>query len=100
MAIEMTDDEKTLFASVDQFIDRVMKPGIQEFARNHEFPTSIVKSFAEAGFMGIAYDPEYGGAGLGARGAALLSERLAEVEPGFAAIFLCNSAPMTAVAAV
>jgi short/branched chain acyl-CoA dehydrogenase len=98
MPIEMTDDEKTLFAAVDHFIDRVMKPGIQEFARNHEFPAAMVRSFAEAGFMGIAYEPEYGGAGLGARGAAMLCERLAEIEPGFAAIFLCNSAPMTVIA--
>lgn len=98
MAIELNEDERMFFAVVDRFIDREMKPGIADFARNHEFPTKLVRSFAEAGFMGIAYEPEYGGAGLGARGAALLCERLAQVEPGFAAIFLCNSAPMTAIA--
>jgi alkylation response protein AidB-like acyl-CoA dehydrogenase len=66
--------------------------------REHQFPTPIVQAFATAGFMGVAYDPAFDGGGLGARGAALLSARLAETEPGFAAIFLCNSAPMTVLA--
>jgi short-chain 2-methylacyl-CoA dehydrogenase len=98
MAIELTEDETSLLAAADRFIDREMKPSIGAYVREHEFPTPIVKAFAEAGFMGVAYDPAFDGGGLGARGAALLSARLAETEPGFAAIFLCNSAPMTVLA--
>ncbi len=48
--------------------------------------------------MGTAYDTSYDGSGLGARGAAIVAEALARVEPGFAAIYLCNSAPMTVIA--
>ena len=98
MAIELTEDETSLLAAADRFIDREMKPSIGAYVRAHEFPTPIVKAFAEAGFMGVAYDPAFDGGGFGARGAALLSARLAETEPGFAAIFLCNSAPMTVLA--
>ena len=98
MPIELTEDETSLLAATDRFIGREMKPSIGTYVREHQFPTPIVKAFAKAGFMGVAYDPAFDGGGLGARGAALLSARLAEAEPGFAAIFLCNSAPMTVLA--
>src|SRR6185437_12096153 len=98
MPAEPTEDEAALLAAVDRFIEREMKPSIGGYVREHQFPTPIVRAFARAGFMGVAYDPAYDGGGLGARGAALLSARLAETEPGFAAIFLCNSAPMTVLA--
>jgi butyryl-CoA dehydrogenase len=52
-----------------------------------------VTAFGELGLFGTAYDPAYSGSGLGARGAALVAEGLARVEPSFAAIFLCHSAP-------
>ena len=98
MPLALNDDETALLAAVDRFIDREMKPSIGTYVREHQFTTPIVKAFADAGFMGVAYDPAFDGGGLGARGAALLSARLAETEPGFAAIFLCNSAPMTLLA--
>jgi alkylation response protein AidB-like acyl-CoA dehydrogenase len=98
MPIELTEDETSLLSAVDRFIEREMNPAIGGYVREHQFPTPIVKAFAEAGFMGVAYDPAFDGGGLGARGAALLAARLAETEPGFAAIFLCNSAPMTVLA--
>jgi short/branched chain acyl-CoA dehydrogenase len=92
------EDEATFLAGVNGFIDKELRRSIGPFVRDHRFPAELVKSFAKAGFMGTAYDPEYGGAGLGARGAALLCEALSQAEPGFAAIFLCNSAPMTVLA--
>lgn len=98
MSAAIDEDESAFLAGVNGFIDKELRRAIGPFVRDHEFPTPLVQSFGQAGFMGAAYDPEYGGAGLGLRGAALLSEKLAEVEPGFAAIFLCNSAPMTVLA--
>jgi len=98
MSIDLTEDETSLLAAADRFIEKEMKPSIGPYVREHQFPTPIVKAFAEAGFMGVAYDQAFDGGGLGARGASLLSTRLAETEPGFAAIFLCNSAPMTVLA--
>lgn len=98
MPFELTEDETSMLAATDRFIEREMKPVIGDYVREHQFPTPVVQAFAKTGFMGVAYDPAYDGGGLGARGAALLAARLAEAEPGFAAIFLCNSAPMTVLA--
>lgn len=98
MTAAVNEDEAAFLAGVKGFIDKELRRSIGPFVRDHQFPTELVKSFAKAGFMGTAYDLDYGGAALGLRGAALLCEKLSEAEPGFAAIFLCNSAPMTVLA--
>src|SRR5262249_715974 len=43
----------------------------------HEFPWEFYQAFAEAGWLGIAIPPEYGGAGLGITEASLLLEEVA-----------------------
>lgn len=43
----------------------------------HEFPWDFYQAFAEAGWLGIAIPPDYGGAGLGIMEAALLLEEVA-----------------------
>ncbi|CAD6535339.1 acyl-CoA dehydrogenase family protein [Paraburkholderia sabiae] len=97
MLMDLDSDEKLLLDGVTDFAERALRPAVRPFVERHEFPTELVRQFAELGFMGTAYDPEYGGGGLGVRGSALVTETLARVEPGFAAIYLCNSAPMTVI---
>lgn len=43
----------------------------------HAFPWEFYQAFAEAGWLGIAIPPEYGGAGLGITEASLLLEEVA-----------------------
>ena len=76
----------------------MLRERVRPFVEKHAFPTDLVREFGALGFMGTAYDPIFDGAGLGTSGAAIVAESLARVEPGFAAIFLCNSAPMTVLA--
>ncbi|WP_445467070.1 acyl-CoA dehydrogenase family protein [Faunimonas sp. B44] len=96
--MDFTEDETMLADSVGRFARERMAPEMPRFTRDHLFPTELVREFGELGFLGTAYDPEYGGAGLGTRGAAIVAEILARTEPSFAAIFLCNSAPASLVA--
>ncbi|ACL63037.1 acyl-CoA dehydrogenase family protein [Methylobacterium nodulans] len=95
---DLTDDESALKRAVEAFAQGQLKARIAPFVEQHEFPSDLVRAFAGLGFMGTAYDPDYEGGGLGTRGAAIVAETLAEVEPGFAAIYLCNSAPMSVIA--
>lgn len=95
MFMDLNESESMLINGLQGFIDRSLKPNIRGFVERHEFPTQLVKDFLALGFMGTGYPEEEGGSGLGIRGAALVTEALARAEPGFAAIFLCNSAPMT-----
>ncbi len=98
MLIDFNDDERMLTEAVRRFAQQQLAPAMPRHLSDHEFPTELVKAFGQMGFMGTSYDPEYGGGGLGTRGAALVAELLARVEPSFAAIFLCNSAPASLVA--
>lgn len=95
--LELSEDQKLLVDSLEAFTRKGLAPHIGEYVERHEFPTELVKAFLEPGFMGTSYDTNYDGAGMGASGAALVCEILARTEPGFAAIFLCNSAPMTTI---
>ena len=98
MLLDLTDDERALKASLQTFTQGELANRIGPFVERHAFPSELVRAFAELGFMGTAYDVDHEGSALGVRGAAIVAEVLAEVEPGFAAIYLCNSAPMSVIA--
>jgi alkylation response protein AidB-like acyl-CoA dehydrogenase len=98
MLLDLSDDERLLRDSVAAFAAKSLQPKIRAHVARHEFPTELVQAFCALGLMGTAYDPAYDGSGLGTKGAAIVAETLAMTEPGFAAIFLCNSAPMTVIA--
>ena len=98
MLLDLTDDERALKGSLEAFTQGELADRISPFVERHAFPSELVRAFAELGFMGTAYDVDHEGSGLGVRGAAIVAEVLAEVEPGFAAIYLCNSAPMSVIA--
>lgn len=98
MLLDLSDDETLLKSSLEAFAQQVLAPRVKPFVDRHEFPAELVREFLALGFMGTAYDEAYDGGGMGTRGAAIVAETLARVEPGFAAIYLCNSAPMTVIA--
>ncbi len=98
MLMDLSDDEQMLKDSVAAFATKSLQDRIRPFVARREFPTELVREFAKLGLMGTAYDPAYEGSGLGTCGAAIVAETLAQTEPGFAAIYLCNSAPMTVIA--
>ncbi|WP_449287787.1 acyl-CoA dehydrogenase family protein [Marinobacter salarius] len=98
MLLDLNNDETMLVEAVSRFAEQKLAPAMPEYLQRHEFPAPLVEAFGELGYLGTAYDPEFSGAGLGVRGAALVAEILARTEPSFAAIFLCNSAPASLLA--
>lgn len=95
--LDHTEDEAMLVDAVERFCREQLADALPAHSREHRFPTELVRAFGELGYLGTAYDPAYGGAGLGTRGAALVAEILARTEPSFAAVFLCNSAPASLI---
>ncbi len=95
---ELDEDEVLLQDALSRFARQELAPGLLRHLEQHSFPTDLVRAVGEMGYFGTSYDPEYGGGGLGTRGAAIVAETLARVEPSFAAIFLCNSAPCSLIA--
>jgi len=60
----LTEEQKMLREMVSKFAKEEIKPVARELQEKGEFPTDIVKKASELGLMGIAYPPEYGGAGM------------------------------------
>ncbi|MEP4394632.1 acyl-CoA dehydrogenase family protein, partial [Marinobacter sp.] len=84
MLLDLNNDEKMLIDAVSRFAEQELAPAMPDYLQRHEFPAPMVRAFGELGYLGTAYDPDYSGAGLGVRGAALVAEILARTEPSFA----------------
>jgi acyl-CoA dehydrogenase len=76
--VEIRDAVKTI---CDRFDDEYW----QQKDRNASFPFEFGKAMAEAGWLGIAMPPEYGGAGLGIAEAAIMMQTIGASAGTFAA---------------
>jgi alkylation response protein AidB-like acyl-CoA dehydrogenase len=74
------DEQKKLAVSVKEFVDELM-PRAEEASWKQEFPWDIVDSLANRGYFGAGVDKEYGGMGLGATGACIITEEIGRM-PG------------------
>ncbi len=60
----LTEEQRMLRDMVAKFAKEKIAPVASENERNHRFPWDIIREAGELGLMGIAYPPEYGGAGM------------------------------------
>ena len=75
---QLTEDQKTLVATVRDFVKREVVPIANELEHADEYPTDLVDRMRELGFFGATIPEEYGGSGVGAGTYALLIEELAK----------------------
>ena len=69
-----------------------------EIDKTGEFPTHLVKKYAELGLLGMTLSPEYGGGGQPATNAILAVEELAKFSPVIATpVFESNIGPVKAI---
>lgn len=60
----LSDEHRIIRHAVRDWVDRAVKPNIEKWAQNNEFPSHIMRELGELGALG-PYIPEvYGGAGL------------------------------------
>lgn len=61
----LTDEHKIIRASVREWVDRSVKPVIEQYAQKHEaLPKSILQEMGALGALGPFIPEQYGGAGL------------------------------------
>lgn len=60
----LTEEQKMMRDMVDKFAKEEVAPNARENQEKGVFPGEAVKKASELGLMGIAYPPEYGGAGM------------------------------------
>ena len=56
-----SEDHRIFRDSVRKFVEKEIKPYIEEWEEKEEFPLALYKKTADAGFLGLEYPEEYGG---------------------------------------
>ena len=76
-----TDAHEELRLHIRKFLEREVVPNLEEWEETL-FPDSIMRRFGELGFLGLRYDPQYGGQGGDYFSAVVLSEEMARAGCG------------------
>jgi len=61
------DEELTLMASIDDWIEKSVAPIARRYDQEDEYPHQLVEEMKELGLFGATISPEYGGLGLPVR---------------------------------
>ncbi len=56
-----SEDHRIFRDSVRKFVEKEIKPHVEEWEEKEEFPLELYKKTADAGFLGLEYPEEYGG---------------------------------------
>jgi alkylation response protein AidB-like acyl-CoA dehydrogenase len=82
-----TDQERMILDSVEQFLDRDVRPHVMALEHDDIWPEEIVGKMAELGLFGSIIDEEYGGLGLSCSTYAKVVESVTRVWMSLAGIF-------------
>jgi alkylation response protein AidB-like acyl-CoA dehydrogenase len=77
MDFDLPDDLREIQRTVREFVQAEVKPHAREWDERAEFPWPVVRKLGPLGLMGISVPEAYGGAGMGALGAAVIMEEIA-----------------------
>jgi acyl-CoA dehydrogenase len=77
MDFELTEEQQQVRLQARALAARFDDAYWRRCDKEHEFPWEFYQAFAEAGWLGVAIPPEYGGAGLGITEASILLEEVA-----------------------
>ena len=85
--ITSDEDEALILDSIDQFLERDVKPYAHDLEAADEYPREIADKLAELGLFGATISPDYGGLGLRASTYAKIVERVSAVWMSVSGIF-------------
>ncbi|MGG3691579.1 acyl-CoA dehydrogenase family protein [Heyndrickxia ginsengihumi] len=83
MNFDLTEEQNLLRRTVRSFVDKEIMPYIGEWDANHHFETSILKSLANLGLMGVCIPEKYGGSGMDYNSLAIVCEELERGDTAF-----------------
>jgi alkylation response protein AidB-like acyl-CoA dehydrogenase len=85
--ITSAEDEALILDSIDQFLERDVKPYAHDLEAADEYPQAIADKLAEMGLYGATISPQYGGLGLSASTYAKVVERVSAVWMSVSGLF-------------
>jgi alkylation response protein AidB-like acyl-CoA dehydrogenase len=77
----LVEDEALILASLDRFIERMVKPAAKELDATETYPAPIIEEMKRLGLFGTVISAEYGGLGLSYTTHAKIVERIAYTWP-------------------
>ena len=90
LSFQLTDEQNEFRRTVRAFAENKIAPRAVEIDEADEYPQDIDELMVQAGFAGVSYPEEYGGAGGGAVEIALLVEEISRVCAGVSLIPAVN----------
>jgi len=84
MEWELSEEHLEMQRTVREFCEEQVKPFSRRWDEAAEFPLATVRALGELGFMGLNVPEKYGGAGMGAVGAAVVIEEVARYDGSLA----------------
>ena len=73
----LDDDERTIVTTVAEFVDKQVKPVVQELEHGNVYPEALIEQMKELGIYGLAVPEEYGGIAVSMQCYVLVTEELA-----------------------
>jgi len=90
-AWELSSEHEEFRASVRAFVDRQVRPVVEESEQAGHPPASLLKEMGAAGFLGLAVSEEDGGGGGDHLAIAILAEELTRASGGIAVTALVSA---------
>jgi alkylation response protein AidB-like acyl-CoA dehydrogenase len=93
--LELTDEQKQLGQMVDQLLEKRYTPNFRlDLIKGEGWSRELWRQYAELGLLGLPFDEQYGGAGMGFDELAVVMEsfgRALVLEPYFATVVLAGA---------
>lgn len=86
-----TPEHAELRKMVRSFVEKEVDPQAMEHNREEKFNIELFRKLGDLGLLGIVVDPQYGGAGMDATAAMIVTEELASADPGFTCSYATHS---------
>jgi alkylation response protein AidB-like acyl-CoA dehydrogenase len=86
-----TEDHELLRQAVRDFAEKEAKPTVSARDEEMQWPTELVKKMGQLGFLGVAVNEEYGGAGLDYISYSIVVEELSRVDASLGVIASVNN---------
>ena len=80
MILELTEEQRAVRDAARDFAQNVLKPGVIERDNEQRFPKDEIRQLGELGFMGMMFDPKYGGSGMDTVSYVLAMEELSKID--------------------
>ncbi len=87
----LSEDQELVRATVREFAEARIRPGLRERDVKHEFPVDLFRELGELGLMGMMVPEQWGGGGVDALTYCLAVEELARVCPSVAVTMSVNN---------